>query len=127
LQSLASGTEHGITCAAYSFLVKLAQSDFYSPLRLSNTRPFPPPRDFVPRNWRNDPPPGVFTRSRFFSMVGWKTKIRAFRARLHPFSGRPRPFQRAFLRGTSCPFVVKALLSLSFPNGFLRGLRDLRG
>ena len=55
LQSMASGTEHGITCAAYSFLVKLAQSDFYSPLRLSNTRPFPPRRVIVPRNGRNDP------------------------------------------------------------------------
>ena len=37
------------------------------------------------------------------------------------------PFQQAFLRGTSCPFVVKALFSISFPHGFLRVLRDLCG
>ena len=60
LQSLASGTEHGITRAAYSFLAKLAQSDFYSPLRLSNTRPFPPSSKSFLKLSRNNPSPRSF-------------------------------------------------------------------
>ena len=60
LQSTASVTEYGITRVAYSFLAKLAQSDLYSPLRLTNTRPFPPPRVIVPRSGRNDPSPRRF-------------------------------------------------------------------
>jgi hypothetical protein len=61
LQSMASGTEYGITRAAYSFLAKLAQSDLYSPFRLTDIRPFPPPRVIIPRNWRNDPFPRSFS------------------------------------------------------------------
>ena len=50
-------TEHDITRDGYSFLAKLAKSDFYSAFRLSNTRIFPPPRQVVPLNWRNGPSP----------------------------------------------------------------------
>jgi hypothetical protein len=47
-------TEHGITRDAYSFLAKLAKSDFYSPLRLSDTRPFPPPNGSFLKLSRNN-------------------------------------------------------------------------
>jgi len=60
LQSRSSETEYGLTRKAYSFLAKLAQSDFYSVLPHSSTRPFPLLRIIVPRNWRNDPSPRGF-------------------------------------------------------------------
>ena len=54
-----SFTEHEIPREAYSFLDKLATGDFYSPLRLSDTRPFPPPGELFRKLSRNNPP-GVF-------------------------------------------------------------------
>jgi hypothetical protein len=55
-----SFTEHEIPREAYSFLDKLATGDFYSPLRLSYTRPFPPPSSLFLKLSRINPPPGVF-------------------------------------------------------------------
>jgi len=49
-----SFTEHNIPRGAYSFLAKLAGSDFYSPLRISNTRPFPPRRTLFLKLSRNN-------------------------------------------------------------------------
>ena len=47
--------EHGIPCDAYSFREKLTTSDLNSPLRLSCTRPFPPPSRLFLKSSRNNP------------------------------------------------------------------------